>query len=79
MAKAPVPKPNVVVVPGASPFMPVVFVTPASFGSSTPHTPTPYVGTREDGCHDYLNYDATSIVRYNGQNQTKTIPQTGRP
>lgn len=81
MAKTPVAKPNVVVVQGRAPFMPAVFVqqTPANSGSSIAHTPTPYVGPREDACHDYLNYDAVSIVRYNGQSQTSRINQTFKP
>lgn len=79
MAKAPVPKPNVTVVQGRPPFMPVVFVPPATLGSSKPGPPTPYVGTREDGCHAYLNYDAVTPILYTGQSQTKTINQTSRP
>lgn len=81
--KNPVPAPNVPVKQGASPFMPVVVIqqSPANLGNSKP-APTPqgvYSGPREDGCHAYLNNDAVTPIRYNGQNQTSKITQTFRP
>lgn len=71
--KTPVAKPNAPVTPGRSPFMPVVVVnlTPANLGGAS--AANPFTGVREDGCHAYLNYDAVTPIRYNGQNQTATI------
>lgn len=74
--KNPVAKPNVVVIQGRSPFMPVVPIQhiPANLGLTKPYT-----GPREDGAHAYLNYDAVTPILYNGQNQTRTINQTFKP
>lgn len=73
MAKTPVAKPNVTVIQGKSPFMPVVVVNlpPANLGG--PSAANPFSGPREDGCHAYLNYDAVTPIRYNGQTQTGTV------
>lgn len=76
--KNPAPLPNVTVIQGRSPFMPVLVLQlpPSLLGGGGP---TPYAGPREDGCHAYLNNDAVTPIRYNGQNQTKTINQTFKP
>lgn len=79
MAKTPVPLPNVTVIQGRSPFMPVVFVQQPATLLGGAAAASPFTGPREDGCHAYLNNDAVTPIRYNGQNQTKTINQTFRP
>lgn len=79
MAKTPVAKPNVVVKPGSSPFMPVVFIQQPATLLGGPAAANPFTGPREDGCHAYLNNDALTPIFYNGQNQTSRITQTFRP